>query len=286
MGDYNISCFVSGLSIGFGDLYYIIPLIRNPDYKTGNTPDRQYDLFRPATLPILAKYDNCGDGDVVENNHTKFLEKRFKTTIAKLTNYCNRKYFDNFCYVHKEVYEAMQSYFESCHGKKKDMYDYPQELYKYKLYYRRGIEDAISSIKFYKRLKDDPEIIKEYITENVVKIRNFDFCCSSSDCFSLSFRHLPEIEVLYRVRLLNDWFTDDFIAFIKFNMHLYSVSKQYIPTVFGEQYGNNYMVNALLNASKKIVNDRIKKAREQEKEWKIRYAQIVAERKEKGNKKI
>jgi hypothetical protein len=268
MGDYNIACFISGLSIGNGDLYYIIPLFKNTQYNQRNTPTNHYDIFKPATLPILCKYDNCGRGDVIENDHTRYLEKRFKMPIADIVDDCNRKCFDNFCYVHKGVFDAMQQYYVNYSGQKKQMYNYEKELDKYIQHYRRKLKDSLSTIKTFKKFANDDRFKEEKqsslnrVKEEIEKVRHLNFFNDGMNCILLSFRHFPEMERLYLPRLLNGKFHAELLEFIKFTIHMYSISKQYIPVLYGEQYGNVYLANAILNASKKIASAKIKKDKE------------------------
>ena len=263
MGDYNISCFVSGLSIGSDDRYYIIPLLKNKEYNARNTPYGQYDLFRPATMPMLAIYDNCGHCDVIQNNHTRFLEKRFKMSINEIADYCNRKLFDNYCFVHESVFDALLTYYDYA-VKKTQMYDYERELDKYNTIYRRNIHDTVQHLKTFKKIhkKTPDEDTKEYITDQIKKIKEWDYYIHSSNIITLAFEHMPEVEALYRVRLMNGFFKDDLISFLKFSIHLYSISKPYMPTPLGEQYGNYGLANAVLNATKKITCSKIKRIKD------------------------
>lgn len=263
MGDYNISCFITGLTIASGDEYYVIPLLAHDEYSHQNTPDRQCDLYRPATLPILCVYDNCGRCDVIENNHTRFLEKRFKADIIDIIDDDSRVFFDNFCYVHKGIFDALQEYYRSYDGKKKQMYDFEEELGRYIQYYRRHIKENVSSIKAIKKYVTTDTDAAEYIKEKIEDIKTLNFGYGgNSDCIALSFRHMPELERLYLTRIIKGDFKDELFSFIKFNMHMYSISKQYMPTIRGEQYGNPYIANAILNATKKIVLKKINRDKE------------------------
>jgi hypothetical protein len=268
MGDYNISCFISGLSIGYGDEYYIIPLYANDDYKLTDTPDRQYDLFIPATFPILCKYDNCGRGDVVRNDHVSFLEKRFKADIIDIVDDNSRLFFDNFCYVHKGIFDALQEYRRSYDGKKEQMYNFEKELDKYIQFYRHCIENHVLSIKVFKKYIGTDVHAAEYVKEKITEIKTLKFGYNSnSDCIALTFRHMTELEQLYLTRIIKGDFKDELLSFIKFNMHMFSIGKQYIPSIYGEQYGNHYLANAVLNATKKITSKKIKRDKDNRSRW-------------------
>ncbi len=104
MGCFNVACSASKLTIGCGQKIVLFPLkireeytpecswskIHNPYYNTANfvSNDGPFGICQPFTLPIFGQYNDYGCvEEIEENEHTKYLEKYFGTSIYNIAEY-------------------------------------------------------------------------------------------------------------------------------------------------------------------------------------------------------
>lgn len=266
MGSYNVSCFVSRLTINPGDMVYFIPLKCNNDFEK-RTFGLHYptDMYEPVTLPILGEYDDYGTIVAVENEYTRYLEKRYKMKIDKILDQ-NFNLFDGGVFVHKEIYDTVaEMYYEGWSGKKGLMYDYEEDFHRFSLTLQKELKSSVDSLKFYNKLKkeDDRGIdIDESIKYYRERIKDLSFCITSNNVFAFGMRRTEGMTHFLRLNILKKRFKDEIIAFTKFNHHLYSIATPYVPVPFGEQCGNPYMMKALLKTATAINNRMIKRHKE------------------------
>jgi hypothetical protein len=125
MGNFNVSCVLSGLAIRADDPCYYIPLKQT--FRGSSIPISSFIcsnetinvFFEPATLPILGKYNDYGKIDIIEDSNTKSIERFLGISIKDLFKYeIKMKFSDDFfrhkeekefklagCFIHKFAYD-------------------------------------------------------------------------------------------------------------------------------------------------------------------------------------
>lgn len=270
MGSYNLSCFVSGVTISPGDEIYFIPL-RKRDKKY--IPFHFFDvteLYIPASMPIKAIYDDYGNIIPEESEYTKVLINHFqgKYTLAQI---CDPEInlFDGGCYAHKEIYESLFIYLNDCNGKSQDNNNFTGQFNLWKKTIKQEFETGERLINLFKKglpNQTNPDEIK-YFEDEIQKYENrvktFDFGFMSSAGFfsfdSFAGNNFKELKIYHRGLYEGTLNPVEIINFINFICNLHTVSKMLLPAVLGQQCGNPYMTKKLLNLSKKINQSKIRK---------------------------
>ena len=277
MGSWNISCFISGISIGGCEDVYYIPLALNSEPDTSLKHAAKYGLmyptnfYSPATFPILGKYDTYGGlEDIVRDKNVEHLEKVYKMPIEKILSN-ESKLFDGGVFVIKEIYDTMVFNFVGEYGPSKNKtYEVDERVKKcgnYGYLVKSAIKRRVTSIKQYKLIKsrkDQPqEVINECIrlirkeAEEIRDIRgSFDveFRLDGGVLFPL----MPKIKELYFNKIVNGTFSQQLLDINMLYIAMYATGKQYFPTVNGLQGGNDYMVKKLAMVTNKFLTARIK----------------------------
>ena len=275
MGSYNLSCFVSGVTIAPGDEIYFIPLLKNKSVESSK--DFYYmdgtEFFIPASMPIKAIYDDYGSIIPEESEYTKVLVNHLQgNSTYTLADICNSEndFFEGGCYVHKEIYESLFVYLNDFNGKAADHTNFAAKFDLWKQAISYEIEHNKKMIELLKQNPDtitDPEELKYRETEIINcenKLTNFDFGYLPGAGF-FSFDTIAGAGRFSKLKIyLKDLYYEklnpsEIINFINFICNLYSVNKILIPAVLGEQCGNPYMTRKLLNVSEKINQSKIKK---------------------------
>lgn len=98
MGCFNVSCALSGISIGSGDPIVVIPTeLQHPDRDYGNCWNGDailglYGAFNPSTLPIHGKYNHYGGiKDVNRDWNVELIENFFEADIDAIINYAGHR---------------------------------------------------------------------------------------------------------------------------------------------------------------------------------------------------
>ncbi len=126
MGDFNVSCGVSMMSIGGGDKCVFIPLTKteySDDIKTGSyyvSNDGPIGRFHPIALPIFGEYNSYGTlENITEDCNTKAIEKFYGCSILDFVQHmCSSHHSDITnndkvpkepfgMYVKREVYDTL-----------------------------------------------------------------------------------------------------------------------------------------------------------------------------------
>lgn len=260
MGSFNQPCFVSKVTIGYGDRVYFIPLKHSDKYyPRNNTLSNTGEMFRPVMLPILGEYDDYGRVVPDQTESIKFLERHYNKPIAFILDPDNKLY-DAGVFVHESVYNAINAqFYRDYDGKKKNDYDFDQEFYKMSEGLKKEIESSISSIRFYKQYRT--EIADKDYTEQIAyrmnQLKNLDFHMCGGYFFDIWIQKFPEFAKTYRKIFVTGKLKQDMINFAKFDYNLYCCNCAYIPTASGQQYGNHFMVKEMLKAATKINNAKI-----------------------------
>ncbi len=127
MGCFNVSCALSGLAIREDDPRYYIPLKRTT-FSDSSIPISSFIcpnettkvFFEPATLPILGKYNDYGEIDIIEDSNTKAIERFLEISIKDFfKDEIKMKFGDGFlrakeekefklagCFIHKFAYDV------------------------------------------------------------------------------------------------------------------------------------------------------------------------------------
>jgi hypothetical protein len=99
MGDYNVSCGVSRISLGGGNKCALIPLTRTEhsdeifDGACYVSNDGPCGRFHPITLPVFGEYNSYGTLENIEEDcNTKAIEKQFGCSIGD--------FVDHMCSLH------------------------------------------------------------------------------------------------------------------------------------------------------------------------------------------
>ena len=94
MGDYNVSCGVSRISLGGGDKCVLIPLTKtkfSDDIDDGAcyvSNDGPCGRFHPITLPIFGEYNSYGMLENIEENcNTKAIEQYYGCSIKDFVDH-------------------------------------------------------------------------------------------------------------------------------------------------------------------------------------------------------
>jgi len=272
MGSYNISCFVSGVTISQGDTIYFIPLKANKDFKTisGNFSFMSVDdIYLPAAVPIKGIYDDCGSFIPEKSLYTEILEKKFNLPIEKICD-IETGCFHAGCYVHAEIYESMQIYRESWNGKLADHNDFNVKFNQWK----KAITDEIKhhekmirlgklTLRNYSLAGEEKEFAEEEIEKSEKSIKSFSFgYVPTAGIFEFNSTLHPRYSefAMYRRDLYYGTLpTNEIINCMNFITNLYSISKTLQPSLMGEQCGNPYMTKKMLQIATKINNNKIKK---------------------------
>ena len=130
MGDFNVACGVSRISMGGGEPCVLIPLVAADDgclemYEGSMwiTNEGPKGLYVPFTLPIFGEYNHYGELENIERDcNVEAIEKFFGVSIEVFQAAVNRPFdsdntdaitSDKFpkkplgMYVHRKVYDAM-----------------------------------------------------------------------------------------------------------------------------------------------------------------------------------
>lgn len=128
MGSFNVSCFLSSLSISPAEKVSLFPIVKANKTNNIYSYDTQ-NFYIPYLLPIEGTYDDYGNlADIVSNKNTRLLEKYFGLPIQEISDLitCGRKnYWDDF----SNIYEVF------CEEKETFSLKYPEFLEHFKFQY-------------------------------------------------------------------------------------------------------------------------------------------------------
>lgn len=268
MGSWNVSCFISGLSINGCEPVYYIPLTRKKLYPQ-TLENLQYgimrptDFFQPATFPILGEYDTYGRlENIVRDKNVEHLEKFYGAPIEQIIS-PESKIFSCGVFVLKEIYDMMLKNVNDDYAKK----EREKHCGNYGHRVRRYIRDKHTMIKICKRQAVDPNQSEENrayarasLSDTISDIIN------TFDSFEVTFRldgmalleEMPNIKMVYFNKIVNRTFSKEFLDINMLYVALHACGKMYFPTVNGLQCGDNVATKKLSSLTNKIANRRIK----------------------------
>jgi len=255
----NVSCMVSGVTIGNGDLIYVIGLNINKPHDGNYSMVYCNEMFEPATLPVLCKYDddefdfniNFEDQIVLRT----FLENKYNKSIEDIFS-IDGGCFKGMSYIHSDVFNTLCQYLDECTGKPALNWDYDKSYEQFKKTIIKCIADAKSNIEMYEKILETTtdeynklDIQKQIITEKMALLK-------PAELFDIinfvGFRRHKNIITDYFDFFQNDDFKPLICALYNFSANLMCVGRHWTPTVYGQQYGNPFMVSSVLSVATKI----------------------------------
>lgn len=268
MGSYNISCFVSKVTIDDGDDVIIFPLKSNTE-RSGFDQHlwSVSDLFIPQTFAIPATYDDCGSFRFKREDidNILILEGHYNCKIEDLIDIENEK-FDGLAVMHKSIYETLIKQGLVDYNGKPDKLNFESKYDSYCSEFAEG-RKAHEEEKIYwnKVAIDRTKTSKDraYAKEVLVRCQAVDdgerpMLIGGTSGVIYQFRDFENINVVYG-RLIDDpKCGQSAIDFAKLIRNMYSSGLNFTPSLMGSQCGNLYMNKLILNASKKIVMNKLK----------------------------
>jgi len=130
MGDYNVCCSISGISINGGDKIAYVPLetsrFANRIGDGNNILIYRHCFYSPVTLPVFGTYDSYGGVKDIEQNHnTETIEKLFKAKIKDIISLVKmKKPISSGMFVHRDVYDFSKTNLVDEWGKTRDSIKY------------------------------------------------------------------------------------------------------------------------------------------------------------------
>jgi len=174
MGDFNVSCGVSMMSIGGGDRCAFIPLTKtkhSDDIRTGAyyvSNDGPIGRFHPITLPIFGSYNSYGTLENIEEDcNTKAIEKFYGCSILDFVQHmCSSHHSDIKnndkvpkepfgMYVKREVYDTLAKSPMGDYGEKENCFK-DLDLCSFVLRYLGFVEQDTDKPKDYKQRYNRP----------------------------------------------------------------------------------------------------------------------------------
>lgn len=266
MGSFNLTCFVSKVTIASGDRVYMIPLKYNPDYcPRNNTLINTHEMFQVVMLPIIGTYNDYGEIDPEVSELTIFLERHYKRPIASIIDAGNKLY-DMAVFIHESVYDAMAAQlYRDYDGKKKEDYDYEKEFCWYGDALKNEMTYVVKSCKYYKTLlptqpKENHVDVIDLINNYREQLINYSFrIAGRTPFFKIWLDKFPILQKTFTKIFITGKLKETMIKFAKFDYNLYCTNCAYTPPAMGQQYGNHYMVRQMLRAATKLNNEKIAK---------------------------
>lgn len=263
----NISCMISRTTISSGDLVYAIPLKKNDkravdkNRRDGMNNYCMYEpneMFTPLCLPVLVKYLSVNkvnavnlDRDAVNIAH---IESMFLLDIGLIL--APEGSFEAMGYVHKEIFEAMCTYYNDYDGSEILNWDFERSYDILHEQITTSLQTCRDNIITYETDLIDTEdeytrldIQKQIINEKMAILKHtelFDFTCI--DGFhrneGIIHEYFPEIK--------DGELKFELVQLFQFHCNLSAVNCHFTPTVHGMQHGNQFMTRRLLDIATKI----------------------------------
>lgn len=263
MGSYNISCFVSRITIGPQDPIYMIPLLKNPHFANHNyNMIEQHDMYLPATLPIEGVYADYGNIEPIKSQHTNHLESHFQKEIDTIQD-LEAGLFDSACYVHKDIFDAVCS-IHKCDYSGRDTESYGKSVYED---FQDKIKSKINSeqeMKGYAQAQLEENLNAESVAfakQDLLEIEETLLNPASQvlDFGLASMWDFKKMQEIYQGTFHLETFKQEIIAWIDFHCNLYQFSIGYTPSLMGQQQGNPFALQELMYSvdalnSKKVEN--------------------------------
>lgn len=281
MGDYNVTCGISNLTINNGDrigLNILIPTRLSRGYLDSRIQGSMYymgiyDHFTPFAAPVYGTYDSYGGLENIERNETvDFLEAFFGKDIATIVDCVGgsfRGLDDSYNPIHV-AYFSEERKTATGNGYAAEDLENVQLLQSFSgMFFLREVYDVMSvktegfdtnyMRNVFKKFKEFEEKLPAG-TDEKEKDELFEIFHGSDveRYWGIPLRGLEQFRTLVSFEELA---TVDKLAAV-----LCSVNRMFQPTPSGEQYGNEKAMLNLLKVSKKITKQRIKIYEEYEEE--------------------
>ncbi len=270
MGSWNVSCMVTGLSIGPCDKVAFIPLKAQKEKQLLAKGEVLYGLFypteyfAPATYPIFGTYDDYGGvEDIERDENVLYLEKKFNMKIENILSMDSRL-FDGGVFILREIYDFI---IQEKHHDKYSVEQFTKACQNYKYMVRRRIRDDVTFLKICKRQMNDPNQSEENRTyastsrcdriSDILDIRNsFDVTFRLDG--AVLFERMPNLKDIYFNKIVGGAFAKEMMSMCMLYLGLHSSGTQFFPTVNGPQCGEDDFMKKLTNLAHKYVVNRIK----------------------------
>lgn len=267
MGDYNVCCSISKISIDAGTKIVYIPL-EVSDYanKIGdgnNILIYRHCFYSPVTLPVFGEYDSYGGVENIEKDYnTEVIEKYFKAKVEDIISLEKmKKPISSGMFIHREIYNFLLNNMVDEWGNTKkaiesNFGDSLENLFKkHHDSLIKSVRYRKEQIKFWSSFLSQDEEAKEYL-KHTKKQKYWDQMCIDSSVFQ--FRDYKRFNNIYQPEMLKGKLEEELINYIRFTMGMYAVNSFYFPAMNGQQYGNKYASRNLYRKCLKIMNRDIK----------------------------
>jgi hypothetical protein len=272
MGDFSISCGMSGLSMINTDVV-LFPIKPNPyEGKDGRFEFNQHSivsnegataLFEPWALPIFGHLRDYGVLDEVEEDYnTKSLENYFDGAgiieIAEEVCYPSNnltkfpKYHTGMI-VHRKVWDKFSQPGFDEFGKQIELKDYKG------ISRRETWDDTIR--KWKERRQLDLQSVKHFEEKGDIEAVKLFSRVSYFDLqYILSFGAKRDVEAvldIYSDAIDNEEFYNRMTALHCFRWNMMACNRLFMPTFNGYQYGNFYMACELAQLTSQLAQEKI-----------------------------
>lgn len=261
MGDYNVCCSISGISIDRSTKVAYIPLeLSNYHDKVGsgnNILIYKHCFYSPVTLPVFGSYDSYGGINRIEKNYnTEAIEKYFKAKIEDIVSLAKtKKPISSGMFIYREIFDFLLTNIvdEWGNSKKRIENNFGDRLNNLFKKHCQGLADSVKS------RKEHIEVWRSFTqneeTKNSIKyykkLKYWDWVCTKSSIFQ--FREYKRFNNIYQPQMLKGKMEKEITDFVLFEMGMYAVNRFYFPAMNGQQYGNKYASRNLYRKCTKIM---------------------------------
>lgn len=271
MGDFNVTCGISNLSINYGDrvgLVVLIPTRLSRGYADSRVQGSMFyigpcDYFTPFGASVYGTYDSYGSIENIERTASvEFLEGFFGKDIETIINCVSgdaRSLDDSYNPIHQHYFSEERKAVTGNGYAEEDMDNVNLLQSCSGMFFLRDVYEAMASktvLQGVNYIKNDFNKFKKGMAETSGDDASMEMCAlfhgysverywgvpergmKAFDAAFASFDELLEIETVTNI--------------------LHSVNRMFQPSPSGEQYGNNGAMLNLLNVSKKITKSRMK----------------------------
>lgn len=288
MGDYNMACGISNISMGGGQEIAYIPLeVNRFPHAIGDGNNNliyKHCFYSPVTLPVFGVYDSYGGIENIERDaNTELIETFFKCPVKDVMNIDKTtKPVSSGMFMHREIYEHLRYNQIDDNGKRKGFRIPLREEIETKFdKYRDNLlkivkenEETKATFEGFlakRENKEDEEAIKLIeIIENCVKNtkKPWDWALNTS---LFSFRDYQTFPDIYSPQIMEGNFKKELIDFVLFEHSMYATNHFYFPTMNGWQYGNDYASMSLYKKCFIVMLKNILQQRYHKLTWNMSY---------------
>lgn len=277
MGDFNVTCGISNLSIDYGDrvgLIVLSPTRLSRGYVDSRVQGSMFylgtcDHFTPFGTVVYGTYNSYGSIENIERTTSvEFLEGFFGKDIETIIDCVSgggRKLDDSYNPIHQHYFSEERKATTGNGYAESDMEDVNLLQSFSGMFFLKDVYDAMAAdVVPYGAdyIKADFEKFKKEMVASTGNKKSMELCAMLYGYTVERHWGIPE----RGLEAFNAAFTsfDELIELENLAKILNSVNRMFQPTPSGEQYGNNDAMMDLLKVSKKIIKKRQKREYDEE----------------------